>query len=54
MRPVSVDVGAAIKNWIEVRGRIAANDLVVVEGNERLRPGQEVLITDTRDSTLED
>lgn len=54
VRPVSVDVGAAIKNWIEVRGRIAANDLVVVEGNERLRPGQEVLITDTRDSTLED
>ena len=54
VRRVNVDVGAAIKNWIEVRGGLAKDDFVVVEGNERLRPGQEVLVTETKNTKLDD
>lgn len=45
VRPVSVQIGATLNDWIEVRGSVAENELVVIEGNERLRPGQEVVIT---------
>ena len=42
--PVSIQVGASIGNWIHVEGGIKEGDQVDVEGNERLRPNQEVSI----------
>ena len=43
-RPVPVQIGASIGDWIQVSGGINDGDLVVCEGNERLRPGQAVQI----------
>ncbi len=45
VRPVAVELGIASGNWIEVVGDLAADDRVVVLGNERLRPGQPVRVT---------
>lgn len=43
VRPVPVTMGVAQGQWISVgANEIKAGDVVVVEGNERLRPGQEV------------
>jgi HlyD family secretion protein len=43
VRPVSVTMGVAQGQWISVgANEIKAGDIVVVEGNERLRPGQDV------------
>lgn len=42
VRPVPVTLGVADKGRIVVRGELAAGDLVVSQGNERLRPGQAV------------
>lgn len=47
--PVGIEVGAAVEDWIEVRGGLAAGDQVVVEGNERLGPGQNVQIASVND-----
>ena len=41
--PVTVQLGIAVNSWIEVRGELNAKQQVVVEGNERLRPGAEVV-----------
>lgn len=46
VRPVSVELGASIGSWIAVQGQLKAGDQVVIEGNERLRPGQAILITE--------
>lgn len=43
VRPVPVQLGIAVNSWIEVRGELNAKQQVVVEGNERLRPGAEVV-----------
>lgn len=43
-RPVNVKLGVAEGNMIQVTGGLEAGQLVVVQGNERLRPGQDVLI----------
>lgn len=43
VRPVPVQLGIAINSWIEVRGELKPKQQVVVEGNERLRPGAEVV-----------
>lgn len=40
--PVRVDIGAAVADRFEVRGDVQPGDLVIVRGNERLRPGQAV------------
>lgn len=46
--PVPVEVGVAIGPVIEVRGPLKKGDLVVVRGNERLRPpSQDVKVTET-------
>ncbi len=45
VRPVPVDIGASIDDWIQVSGQISAGDVVVIEGNERLMPGQPVMVT---------
>lgn len=42
VKPVSVQTGIAEGNMIQVTGDIMAGQSVVVEGNERLRPGQGV------------
>ena len=42
-RPVPVQLGIAAESWIEVRGDLQPGQSIVVEGNERLRPGAEVL-----------
>jgi RND family efflux transporter MFP subunit len=41
-RPVSVELGTAQGNMIQVTGGLQAGQFVVVQGNERLRPGQDV------------
>ena len=41
---VSVKTGETIGEWIQVIGKLSENDLVVLQGNERLRPGQSVAI----------
>lgn len=43
-RRIRVTTGIGQGDWIEVKGPIQAGDRVVVRGNERLRPGQEVTI----------
>ena len=42
-----------VDNWIQVTGDQQADDLVVVEGNERLRPGQLVKIKETISDSVE-
>jgi len=42
VRPVPVTLGPAQGTWIAAIGELKEGDQVVVEGNERLRPGQEV------------
>ena len=39
---VAVTIGAAIGDAFEVLSGLAAGDEVVVRGNERLRPGQDI------------
>jgi RND family efflux transporter MFP subunit len=43
-RPVSVQLGSAVGNMIQVTGGVMPGQVVVVQGNERLRPGQDVQI----------
>jgi RND family efflux transporter MFP subunit len=45
-RPVPVDVGAAVEGLIQIRplADLKPGDFVIVEGNERVRPGQDVVI----------
>lgn len=44
IRSVPVSTGVAEGNLIQVTGDTKPGDLVVVQGNERLRPGQDVMI----------
>ena len=39
-RPVPVTLGVSTGDLIQVEGQLRAGQLVVVRGNERLRPGQ--------------
>ena len=41
---VPVQIRRKCKGWIEVQGAISEDDLVVIRGNERLRPGQPVQV----------
>jgi RND family efflux transporter MFP subunit len=49
VRPVEVETGVAVDDWIEVRGQIKTGDQVVVEGNERRRPGDLVRVISVRE-----
>ena len=40
---VTVDTGAGVGSWIEIKSGLAAGARVVTRGNERLQPGQSVL-----------
>ena len=42
VRPVEVSLGAAVEGHVEVRGGVELGQLVVIRGNERLRPGMAV------------
>jgi HlyD family secretion protein len=42
VKPVPVKMESAHGLWFAVEGDLQAGDLVIVEGNERVRPGQEV------------
>jgi HlyD family secretion protein len=48
---VSVKAGSSVGSWIEVSGNLQPTDQVVIQGNERLRPDQEVSILRTSDET---
>jgi len=48
VRPIQVQLGVAQGEWISVVGDLNEGQLVVVEGNERLRAEQAVSIKDTR------
>jgi HlyD family secretion protein len=41
---VPVKAGSSVGSWIEVSGNLQPTDQVVIQGNERLRPDQEVSI----------
>lgn len=43
-RPVPVDLGTAVGGLMQVRGPLAAGDLVAVQGNERLNPPYDVVV----------
>lgn len=43
VQPVPVQLGIAVGSWIEVKGDLKSGQQVVVEGNERLRPGAEIV-----------
>jgi RND family efflux transporter MFP subunit len=40
---VTVETGAAVGGWVEVRGSLSPGTRVVTRGNERLMPGQSVV-----------
>jgi hypothetical protein len=42
VRPVPVKLGTAKENFIQVIGALQPGQIVVVQGNERLQPGQDV------------
>jgi RND family efflux transporter MFP subunit len=42
VRPIPVTLGPASGPWISVQGDVKPGDHVIVEGNERVRPGMEV------------
>jgi RND family efflux transporter MFP subunit len=49
--PVPVSIGMSVGSWIEVSGDITERDQVVIQGNERLRPGQPLSISETSDES---
>jgi HlyD family secretion protein len=49
-RRVAVEIGASVEDLIEIRGQIKAGERVVVEGNERLFPGQPLIIVNKDES----
>ena len=42
VKPVPVKLGPATGAWLAVTGEVAPGDLIIVEGNERVRPGMEI------------
>jgi len=48
VRPVPVQTGVALDGRIAVEAELQPGDLVVTRGNERLRPGQEVVVTPSK------
>ncbi len=42
VKPVPVKLGSAVGTWIAVTGEVQPGDPVIVEGNERVRPGMEI------------
>ena len=40
---VAVATGIGVGNWVEVHGPVTPEARVITRGNERIRPGQQVL-----------
>jgi RND family efflux transporter MFP subunit len=49
VRPVPVQLGTAWEGYLQVTGELQAGQSVVVQGNERLMPGQEVTVVREQD-----
>ncbi|MCA9240947.1 MAG: efflux RND transporter periplasmic adaptor subunit [Planctomycetales bacterium] len=45
VRPVPLELGEATEGLLRVTAQLQPNELVIVQGNERLAPGQEVTVT---------
>lgn len=43
--PTPVQMGVALQDWIQVTGGLQPGQLVVAQGNERIRPGQTVVVS---------
>ncbi len=43
---VTVEAGANVFDYVEIKGACEPGDLVVVRGNERLRPGQPITVVE--------
>jgi hypothetical protein len=43
-RPEAVDLGVAWEGYLQVIGNVKPGESVVVQGNERLRPGQPIVV----------
>jgi multidrug efflux system membrane fusion protein len=43
--PTPVQLGVAYQDWIQVTGGLKPGQLVVAQGNERIRPGQQVTVS---------
>lgn len=41
-RHIPVQTGRAVDDWIEIKGNVQENEMVVIKGNERLIPGQPI------------
>lgn len=52
--PVAVTTGIEVGSWVQVFGNLSEEDKVIIVGNERLRPGAEVLVTETRTEKLDE
>jgi HlyD family secretion protein len=52
VRPVPVELGAAWEGQIQIKGDIKPGEWVVVQGNERLMPGQSVFVVREIEPTL--
>lgn len=52
--PVAVETGIEVGSWVQVIGKVSEKDTVIIVGNERLKPGAEVLITETKTEELDE
>jgi hypothetical protein len=50
--PVIVETGLEEKDQISIAGQIGPGELVVTRGNQRLIPGQEVIVENVKESGL--
>lgn len=51
VQPIPVELGVSQGEQIQATGGVDPGQLVVVEGNERLRPGQRVVIAEVREAS---
>ena len=49
-----VQTGIEVGSWIQVIGNVSQKDKVILIGNERLKPGAEIVVTETRDELLDE
>ena len=52
--PVIVETGAEVGSWVQVTGNVTEKDTVVILGNERLRPGAEIIVTKTKTDEIDE
>ncbi len=52
-RHVPIELGVAWNGWIQAKGQVKPNDLVVVQGNERIMPQQSVAILRVQEAASE-